>query len=81
MEILAQESWLPTPLLRADTLSGRLDADIWLKREDCTPIGSFKIRGGLVSMAIRYGSIPTQGVYVASAGNYGLGIAEAGRRY
>ncbi|MDA1188199.1 MAG: pyridoxal-phosphate dependent enzyme [Chloroflexi bacterium] len=80
-EILSSEAWLPTPLLRANTLSTRLKADIWLKREDCTPVGSFKLRGGLVTMAMNQSSIPPQGVYVASAGNYGLGIAEAGKRH
>ncbi|HVA70872.1 MAG TPA: threonine synthase [Acidimicrobiales bacterium] len=39
-----------TPLLRADRLSERLEADIWLKCEGMNPTGSFKDRG--MTMAI-----------------------------
>ncbi len=39
-----------TPLLRADRLSERLEADIWLKIEGLNPSGSFKDRG--MTMAI-----------------------------
>lgn len=78
--VLSREAWVPTPLLPAATLSHRVGAEIWLKREDCTPVGSFKLRGALVTMARLSRRIPKAGVYVASAGNYGLAIAEAGRR-
>jgi threonine dehydratase len=77
--VLSKEAWVPTPLLPAAALSQRLGAEVWLKREDCTPVGSFKLRGALVTMARLSRSIPKAGVYVASAGNYGLAIAEAGR--
>jgi threonine synthase len=39
-----------TPLLHADRLSERLEADIWLKYEGLNPSGSFKDRG--MTMAI-----------------------------
>jgi threonine synthase len=39
-----------TPLIRADRLSERLEADIWLKYEGLNPSGSFKDRG--MTMAI-----------------------------
>ena len=39
-----------TPLLRADRLSERLEADVWLKCEGMNPTGSFKDRG--MTMAI-----------------------------
>ena len=78
--ILADEPWLPTPLLRADGLSSRVGADIWLKREDCTPVGSFKLRGALVTAARLAESVTPAGVYAASAGNYGLAVAVAGHR-
>ncbi len=39
-----------TPLLRADNLSERLQADVWLKYEGLNPSGSFKDRG--MTMAI-----------------------------
>lgn len=79
--ILAEESWVPTPLLPATIIGDHLGVDLWLKREDCTPIGSFKLRGALVAMSQMVGNLPAAGVWVASAGNYGLGIAVAGQRY
>ena len=39
-----------TPLMRADRLSERLEADVWLKYEGLNPSGSFKDRG--MTMAI-----------------------------
>ena len=50
-EVLSSERWTPTPLLPATVIGNRLGCDLWLKREDCTPIGSFKLRGALVAMA------------------------------
>jgi len=79
-DVLKGESWLPTPLLHSSVAGPRLGIDLWLKREDVTPVGSFKLRGGLVAMALRTGDDLSNGVYGASAGNYGLAIAEAGRR-
>lgn len=79
-EVLSSERWTPTPLLPATVIGNRLGCDLWLKREDCTPIGSFKLRGGLVAMARMADNLPAKGVYVASAGNYGLAIAVAGQR-
>jgi threonine dehydratase len=35
----------PTPLERAQILSERLGFDVWIKREDLTPVFSFKLRG------------------------------------
>ncbi len=77
---LASEDWLPTPLLASAGAGPALGIDLWLKREDCTPVGSFKVRGGLVSMAMAGPAALERGVYGASAGNYGLALAEAGRR-
>ena len=39
-----------TPLLRNDLLSARYDADIWLKREDLSPVRSYKLRGAFNAM-------------------------------
>ena len=46
LSVLREEAWLPTPLLPTATIGCRLGVELWLKREDCTPVGSFKIRGG-----------------------------------
>ena len=62
-----------TPLLRNDLLSERFDADIWLKREDLTPVRSYKLRGAFNAMRK---VIPDQQLFVcASAGNHAQGVA------
>ena len=38
----------PTPQYCWPLLSRRIDAEVWVKHENHTPIGAFKIRGGLV---------------------------------
>ncbi|MFN6008341.1 MAG: threonine dehydratase, partial [Paracoccaceae bacterium] len=40
-----RELFPETPLQRNEHLSQRYEADIWLKREDLTPVRSYKIRG------------------------------------
>lgn len=63
----------PTPLLRNDHLSERFGADIWLKREDLSPVRSYKLRGAFNAMRK---VIPDQSVFVcASAGNHAQGVA------
>ncbi len=61
-----------TPLLRNAHLSDRYSADIWLKREDLSPVRSYKIRGAFNAMRKQQG----QGLFVcASAGNHAQGVA------
>ena len=62
-----------TPLLRNDHLSDRFGADIWLKREDLSPVRSYKLRGAFNAMRK---VIPAQSMFVcASAGNHAQGVA------
>lgn len=62
----------PTPLLRNAHLSARFGADIWLKREDLSPVRSYKLRGAFNAMRKR----PEAEVFVcASAGNHAQGVA------
>lgn len=62
----------PTPMQRNALLSERFDADIWLKREDLSPVRSYKIRGAFNAMR----KLPDQPVFVcASAGNHAQGVA------
>ncbi len=68
-----REVFVETPLLRNDHLSERYDADIWLKREDLSPVRSYKLRGAFNAMRK---VIPAQSVFVcASAGNHAQGVA------
>ena len=69
----------PTPLQRNDHLSARYNADIWLKREDLSPVRSYKIRGALNSMRK---VIDKQDKFVcASAGNHAQGVAYVCRHF
>lgn len=68
-----REVFPPTPLLRNDHLSDRFNADIWLKREDLSPVRSYKLRGAFNAMRK---VIPDQQLFVcASAGNHAQGVA------
>ncbi|WP_171175236.1 threonine ammonia-lyase IlvA [Ruegeria sp. HKCCD8929] len=61
-----------TPLQRNAHLSARYGADIWLKREDLSPVRSYKIRGAFNAMRKQ----PEQDLFVcASAGNHAQGVA------
>ena len=61
-----------TPLQRNDHLSNVYDADIWLKREDLSPVRSYKLRGAFNAM----GKQADKEVFVcASAGNHAQGVA------
>ncbi|MEJ6746909.1 MAG: threonine ammonia-lyase IlvA [Yoonia sp.] len=62
-----------TPLMRSDLLSQRFGADIWLKREDLSPVRSYKLRGAFNAMRKVTSS---HDVFVcASAGNHAQGVA------
>ncbi len=66
----------PTPLQRNDYLSDKFEADIWLKREDLSPVRSYKIRGAFNAMRKQRAANPDQKNFVcASAGNHAQGFA------
>jgi threonine dehydratase len=68
-----QYAW---PLLASHTAS-----EVWVKHENHTPIGAFKLRGGLVYMDWLARSEPKpKGVITATRGNHGQSVALAGRR-
>ncbi|WP_128514591.1 threonine ammonia-lyase IlvA [Tabrizicola thermarum] len=71
-----------TPLQRNDFLSARHDAEIWLKREDLTPVRSYKLRGAFNAMRKIRAKNPDQHQFVcASAGNHAQGVAFACRHF
>lgn len=71
-----------TPLQRNDHLSQRYDADIWLKREDLSPVRSYKLRGAFNAMRkVRSGSPDQKHFVCASAGNHAQGVAFACRHF
>src|SRR5215472_1342376 len=69
----------PTPLHAAPRLSERLGVPVLLKREDLTPIFSFKIRGAYNRIAMLDDLSRARGVIAASAGNHAQGVAFAAR--
>lgn len=72
----------PTPLQRNDHLSARYGADIWLKREDLSPVRSYKLRGAFNAMRKVRAKTPDQSHFVcASAGNHAQGVAFACRHF
>ena len=74
MQVTPQYCW---PLL-----CERLGTEVWVKHENHTPIGSFKIRGGLVYFAhLAKSSEMPKGVVSATRGNHGQSVGFAARRY
>ena len=63
----------PTPQYSWPLLSQRCDAQVWVKHENTTPIGSFKIRGGITYLA----DIKSDHVICATRGNHGQSVAYA----
>jgi len=69
-----------TPLERAERLSKRYKANIWLKREDMQSVFSFKLRGAYNKIYNLSPEARERGVIAASAGNHAQGVALAGKR-
>jgi threonine dehydratase len=70
-----------TPQHAWPLLAGRVGTEVWLKHENHTPIGAFKVRGGLVYMDwLARSDLQPRGVITATRGNHGQSIALAGRR-
>jgi threonine dehydratase len=70
-----------TPQYRWPLLAERTGAEVWVKHENHTPTGAFKVRGGLIHLArlAREASRPA-GIISATRGNHGQSLAYAGRR-
>jgi threonine dehydratase len=71
----------PTPQYCWPLLSRRVGAELWVKHENHTPIGAFKLRGGLVYLDhVRRTEPQIQGIVTATRGNHGQSIAFAASR-
>src|SRR5882757_7338895 len=72
----------PTPAHAWPLLAQRLGADVVVKHENHTPIGAFKVRGGLVYVERLQRERPqTSGIISATRGNHGQSLAFAARRF
>jgi threonine dehydratase len=72
----------PTPQYRWGLLSERLGTSCWLKHENHTPVGAFKIRGGLTyfNQLRQRGALPRE-VISATRGNHGQSMGWAARAH
>jgi len=77
-----RELFAATPLQLNDHLSAKFGARIWLKREDLSPVRSYKIRGAFNFIRKALLANPQQNLFVcASAGNHAQGFAYVCRHF
>lgn len=71
----------PTPQYSWPLVNARVGCEVWVKHENHTPIGAFKVRGGLVLLdCLRRDKPDLRGVLSATRGNHGQSLAYAARR-
>ena len=72
----------PTAQYAWPLLAKRADCEVWVKHENHTPIGAFKVRGGLNLMAVLAAATPrVPGVISATRGNHGQSLAYAAQKH
>jgi threonine dehydratase len=70
----------PTPQYAWPLLAQETQCECWVKHENHTPVGAFKVRGGLVHMRLRKERGECNGIITATRGNHGQSIPFAARR-
>ena len=71
-----------TPQYAWPLLAEALGSEVWVKHENHTPLGAFKVRGGLTYLhALAERGPACRGVISATRGNHGQSIAFAARRH
>jgi len=79
---LVHQSFPGTPQYQWPLLAERSGTELWVKHENHTPTGAFKLRGGLVyAERLRRERPEVRGIISATRGNHGQSLAWAGRRY
>ena len=69
----------PTPQYAWPLLRRRYGVELVVKHENHTPIGAFKVRGGLTYLhRLRLERVQAKGVVSATRGNHGQSLAFAG---
>lgn len=72
----------PTPQYTWPLVNQRLGTEAWIKHENHTPVGAFKVRGALVYMNwLKQRQPDLPGVVAATRGNYGQGVGMAARLF
>lgn len=69
---------MQTPVIACE--DGEAGRNVWLKLENLQPIGSYKIRPVGSAVMARNTADLSRGIFTASSGNSGLGLAWMGRR-
>ena len=71
----------PTPQYTWPLLNARAGAEVWVKHENHSPVGAFKLRGAMVYIDwLRKDHPSVKGVIAATRGNHGQGVALAAAR-
>ena len=79
---IVREAMPPTPQQRWPLLDQRVGAQVWVKHENHTAVGAFKLRGGLVYFdALRRREPGLRAVVSATRGNHGQSVGFAARRH
>ena len=77
---LIHQTFPATPSYAWPLLSARAGREVWVKHENHTPTGAFKVRGGLIYMdRLRRDRPEIRGVVSATRGNHGQSLAYAGQ--
>jgi threonine dehydratase len=79
---LIYRSMPPTPQYSWPLINARAGAEVWVKHENHTPVGAFKVRGGLVYMDwLRRERPEVRTVVSATRGNHGQSIPFAAAQF
>lgn len=78
---LVHEHVPPTPQHRWPLIDEALGTETWLKHENHTAVGAFKIRGGIVYLHRLMDREAPAALVTATRGNHGQSIASAARRH
>jgi threonine dehydratase len=78
---IVYETMQPTAQYTWPLMNQRLGAELWIKHENHTPIGAFKIRSALAYFRhLRNSAATVRAVITATRGNHGQAVAFAARR-
>ena len=79
---IVYETMAPTPQYAWPLLKAAVGTEVWVKHENHTPVGAFKLRGGLVYFRdFAQQSGRAAGVISATRGNHGQSVGYAARKF
>ncbi len=81
VQSLVYQHMQPTPSYAWPLLCDALGCEVWVKHENHTPIGAFKVRGGLNYLHELSQSSATKDIVTATRGNHGQSIPFAARQF